>query len=247
MKEILGKVLSKNESIIYYDLLESGLSKATTIAKRTKLARNKVYDALNRLESKNLVSVENSKVKAYAPNNPSKFLNFVEEQFAEQKKLYSSVSKAMPELHTIYENKKNPLPTFTYTRGKKEIAAEIRKELVSIKKFFYIFARRMAFFEESGLITAYKRLIKNGLDMRVITIDDPEARLIVKKMGVNAIFIPKEMQISKTFVVKDNKFVISFHGADGYLRMKTESKEVVEAFKSLFLVTWEMGSKNKTS
>lgn len=243
MKELFSKILSKNEALIYNDLLSNGESKATEIAKRTKLARNKVYDALTRLESKNLVVVENNIVKRFYVTSPEKFQELVNKSYIEKKELLSDINKSMPELSSLYSINKTQIPVFTYTRGMKDFVSSIKEETKTTKEFIYIFARKMTFFDEYNLIPSYNRLVKKGIDIRVITIDDKNARRIVKEIGAKAVFVPKDFVFQKSMVIKDDSFSISFRGEKDSMRIKTDSKELIEAFKSFFLLTWNLAEK----
>jgi hypothetical protein len=98
----------------------------------------------------------------------------------------------------------------------------------------------MLFWEENNLITDYAHIVKRGVDVRIITVNTPKAKAIVKKIGAKAIFIPAELVVNRTMIVKENLFAISLYGQHDGIRMKTESKELIEAFKSVFLLTWNI-------
>jgi sugar-specific transcriptional regulator TrmB len=244
MQELLNKILTKNESIVYNDLLHNGVSKATNISKRTKIARNKVYEALYRLEAQKLIVSENTKIKTYGVNSPQKIVDIANKNFLEQKKLSEELQKMMPQMQMLI-NAKAPQPYFTYIRGIKNIVNEIRSELKPSRKFIYVFARKMTFWEEHKITAPYRQLVKKGVDVRIITADNPTARAIVKKIGAKAIFIPQELVVKKAMVINDALFSISLYGEHEGLMMLTDSQELVEAFKSLFLMIWTIAEKKK--
>lgn len=82
---------SQNEVKVYLALLEKGLSTTTEIAKKTKLFRTNIYDALDRLMKKGLVSyiVKESK-KYFDVSDPKNLLILLKE-----KEL--NLQKVMPE------------------------------------------------------------------------------------------------------------------------------------------------------
>ena len=76
--------------------------------------------------------------------------------------------------------------------------------------------------------------------MRVITLDSPETRMIVRKIGAKGLFLPSQLKFKRTMIVKDNIFAISIYDNNNDIRIKTKDKFIIDAFKSLFLVFWEM-------
>lgn len=240
MEELLSQILTKNEARIYCDLLRNKLSKVTDISKRTKIARNKVYEAIYRMEGKGLVLAEKSKTKSYCVGSQQRLLELAESSYAEKKKIWQQLNQELPLLKSLYDSASTPQPYFYYTRGLPQIIKEIREEVKHTKGFVYIFARRMTFFREYGLILPYSRLVKKGVDVRIITVDSKEARQISKEIGAKAVFIPEKQIFERTMIIKDNLFAISLWGEHEGIRLKTESKELIEAFKSLFLMVWQM-------
>ena len=107
MDKILSKFLSKNEVIIYQDILKNGTSRVTNIAKRTNLARNKIYDAIYRMESKKLVVSEPGKIKQYSLLNPAQIKAIVNETLQKQKLLSNEVESIFPEIKSLFLGKQD--------------------------------------------------------------------------------------------------------------------------------------------
>jgi len=103
-EKVLEEVgLSKNESKIYLALLELGSVTVTQIADKTKLHRSNVYDALERLISKGIVTyIYVNDVKHYQATEPENLLNLVKEkelhltQIIPELKLLHGLSKTKP-------------------------------------------------------------------------------------------------------------------------------------------------------
>ena len=241
MKELFSKILAKNESIVYNDLLHNGTSKAAEIANRTKIARNKIYDALYKLESRGLIVFERAKTKKYCIKSPEKIIEMANRKYKEQEHLLEQLRKELPRMKSLITSKA-PQPYFTYTRGIEEIVKEIRRDMKPTRTFFYIFARKMTFWEEFDLIAAYRRLANKGIDIRIITADTPTSRDIVRKIGAKAVFIPQDLIIRRALVINDETAAFSLFGEHEGLRMVTDSPELVEEFKSMFLMTWRLAT-----
>jgi predicted DNA-binding transcriptional regulator len=72
--------LSRNESRVYLALLELGSPTATEISKKSKVERTNVYDALQRLINKGIISVlEEGDKRKYIAGNPELLLSFLKE------------------------------------------------------------------------------------------------------------------------------------------------------------------------
>ena len=73
--------LTKNESKIYMALLRLGSAHAGEITEKTGIHRRNVYDSIERLMRKGLVShvvVDNKKL--FNPANPERFLEIIDEE-----------------------------------------------------------------------------------------------------------------------------------------------------------------------
>jgi HTH-type transcriptional regulator, sugar sensing transcriptional regulator len=84
--------LNRRESICYTALLELGSSKIGAIVKKTGIPSSKIYEILDRLINKGLVSyVIIGKIKHYQSSDPKTLLNYIEEK---KKK----IEKILPQL-----------------------------------------------------------------------------------------------------------------------------------------------------
>jgi sugar-specific transcriptional regulator TrmB len=84
--------LNKRESICYVSLLELGSSKVGEIVKKTSIPSSKIYEILDRLIKRGLVSyVIRGKTRHYQASNPETLLQYVEEK-------KKSIEEIMPQL-----------------------------------------------------------------------------------------------------------------------------------------------------
>lgn len=101
--ETLTKIgLTKNESIVYLSLLKSGDTTAGNILKNSGLNSGKIYDILEALKIKGLISesiIQN--VRHFSPSSPKKLLDYIsakEKQIKHEKDL---VNELMPHLNDL--------------------------------------------------------------------------------------------------------------------------------------------------
>jgi len=116
--------LTKVEAEVYWALLQLGPSLATTVSRKAGIHRRSVYDALDRLIEKGLVSyiISNNK-RNYQASNPEKFIDLVKEK-------ENLVSQVLPELKAQYGFSKEKEETNFYNgkEGIKYIFEDMIKE-----------------------------------------------------------------------------------------------------------------------
>ncbi len=102
--------LDTKESIAYISILELGEATMGQLVKKSQLKRTTLYDIIDMLKSRRLVSVtKKGKKTLYIPENPHRLLDSLDEQ-------RSSLEKLMPELLSITNNIVNK-PKVRYFEG----------------------------------------------------------------------------------------------------------------------------------
>src|SRR3989338_11664203 len=100
MEAILSKIgLTKNEAKVYLTLLDLGTAQAGQITEKSGVHRRNVYDAIDRLMEKGLISfvIVNNK-KLFSPVNPKRFLELIDEKKFELDAIKKDFQMIMPEL-----------------------------------------------------------------------------------------------------------------------------------------------------
>lgn len=98
--EILEKIgLTKGESRVYLALLELGSSTTGHIVEKSRVSASKVYEILNRLAKKGIVSyIKKEKTRLYIAQDPKKLLDFLEEEEEKIKCNKKAIQEILPEL-----------------------------------------------------------------------------------------------------------------------------------------------------
>ena len=99
--------LTHNESIVYLTLIKEGISKSGEILKNSGLNSGKIYEILESLKKKGLISesVINN-IKNYTAAPPSQILEYLNKQKEELEKDEQTIKEAIPELEKIREKKR---------------------------------------------------------------------------------------------------------------------------------------------
>lgn len=116
-KEFLQKLgLSERESIVYLALLEYGRMGVSDIARRTKLQRTMIYDAIGGLNVEGLLEVApKGKYRVYGVVHPKN----LEKKFLELSNHFDEEIKSLAELRSGVDAGR---PIITYLEGKKGLA-----------------------------------------------------------------------------------------------------------------------------
>lgn len=94
-----GIGLSRNEIKIYFALLDLGLTTSGPIIKKTKIHTSKVYDGLERLSEKGLVTyIVKANTKHFKAVSPDRLLDFLEDKKKKLERQEEEVREILPEL-----------------------------------------------------------------------------------------------------------------------------------------------------
>ena len=106
--EILKEIgLTDSESKVYLALLESGDSTRGGIVNKSGIAGSKVYEILEKLQEKGLVSIYmKNKVKHFKPTNPKQILGYLEDKKQQISKTEKEVKSILPNLLSLYSSSK---------------------------------------------------------------------------------------------------------------------------------------------
>lgn len=92
--------LSVNEARVYMALLDLGAASVAEITRKSGVHRVNVYDVIERLMIKGLISsIMKSNKRYYEPSNPESLLNLLEAK-------KENIKEIMPELNMIYKHRK---------------------------------------------------------------------------------------------------------------------------------------------
>ena len=112
--------LTKSEINVYLALLKLGQTTAGPIVDYAKVTRSKIYDILERLKNKGLVSyITKESTKYFSAADPNNIINYLEDKEKEIEEQKNSIKKILPELllqQTLVE-KKNIAEIFIGIRG----------------------------------------------------------------------------------------------------------------------------------
>ncbi|MCK4730125.1 MAG: hypothetical protein KAT28_02295 [Candidatus Aenigmarchaeota archaeon] len=244
LKELLKKFgLTANEIKVYTKLLTIGESNASNLGKETGMARRTVYDVIQKLLEKSMVSfIEKEDKKFYKVVNPIKILDVLDEKEENLIKLRQDFVKLIPNLEELMR------------KGERKVDARI-------------------LFGREGIKTMYMDEIKEGKTVYVIctTIDKTEELLknflprftrdrIKKKIKIKMLSAKKEVKFLKKYklieirpmpeeyvspaslTIYRDKLGITLW-SDNPITVLIKNKEIAENFLNYFELMWGIGGK----
>ncbi len=114
---------SDGETKTYLNVLETGPSTVIDITKKTRLSRQTIYNAIETLVEKGLMStVTKGKKRYYIAEPPEKLYSYVKRKELEFRDKASDIERAMPELNLLQGGER---PTVKVIEGKEGVHAYI--------------------------------------------------------------------------------------------------------------------------
>jgi sugar-specific transcriptional regulator TrmB len=229
-KKILERAgLSKGEIEIYLVLLKLGSSLVSKIAQETGLHRTNVYDTLEKLREKGLVSyVIKENRKYYSASNPDKLLDYIKEREME-------IESILPELKGYLNIPRSESIVEVY-KGKEGLKAVLKDILKEGKDY--------AVLEEEGYIQKVlphfypqfnAQLNKSKIKVRVLTKD---TKNIAKRTLMQIRSLPEFISFPSATAIYENKVAI-FVWDEPYHAILIKSKQVADSYRGFFEALWK--------
>jgi sugar-specific transcriptional regulator TrmB len=233
--------LSGNEADIYLALLESESSLVSEIVKKTRLNRTNIYDRLEKLINKGLVSyvIKNNRKYFYAAK-PKRIIRYLEEKEEQIKKEKNDVEKILPELEKFIPVKEEEsVEVYEGKEGLKTILEEIIRSKQDILTYGSDgnFSKILKFYFAHYL----RRLEKSRIKMKVIfNYEDIKKPFEWKFAEVR--YIPKEYKSpTETTIYGDN--VAIFILTEKPRAILINSKIISGSYKNYFNLLWKIAKK----
>lgn len=240
-KDLLKIGLTDGESRVYVALSEIGASSVGPIVKKAKVAYSNVYDILNRLLEKGIISfIIKNKTKyfqAVSPKTLVKYLEKKESEIYEQKEILKLI---MPKLEQIQHHApKQDAEVFIGKKGLRTAYTRLNKpgkETI----FFYIHHPRYA--KESDLFYfSIKDIVMNTSKYRGIANKHSKTSAFFKDKDVKKHFQMKfvDFPIPGNFEICENRLLIVAWQKE-VVSVLIESIDIANNFKTYFDSLWKI-------
>jgi HTH-type transcriptional regulator, sugar sensing transcriptional regulator len=233
--------LSKNEASIYLALLDLGSATATKIAERSKLHRTNVYDSLERLVKKGLVSyISKGETKYFTAAEPENFVGLLKQK--EQ-----NLADILPQLKLSRKlaEKKDSAHVYEGMAGIRAITEDI---LATIPEKGEVLTfgnpKNVSDLMKSFIDLYHKRRMEKKITQIHIYNENSKDRIkLLNAMPyTKAGYLPKEYDSPSSTTIYGNK-VAFFIWSEPPLGIVIESERMAESYRKYFQLLWRLSEK----
>jgi sugar-specific transcriptional regulator TrmB len=241
-KDLLSEFgLSANESKIYLALLHIGGADSAELARESGVHRINVYDVLNSLISKGLVSyITEGGRRIFKPENPTKLREMLQEK-------QNLLDKELPLLLEQYSSRKQSwdVSILRGTEGKRSQFEELLRIALDTENRVYIPHGLISLVRppyNTMLRVWFEKLAKKNVSSKLLILDSPEAReraKIFEGLKKHDLRFSKKISFSPfSYDVCCDLLYLTLH-IEPYLIIRIKSKEVADAFINSFDMMWK--------
>jgi len=230
--KILG--LTQGQIKVYSAILNIGISSINNIHEKTGLERRAIYDIINKLIKKGLITYTIEKGKR---TYQIATINKLKEQIQEKKQQIEKFENILPNLEKIYKTKK-PKINLEIFRGKEGIKSIFEhmlnyKENLFISGGYYIMDLLPNYWPQYN-----KRRIKKKVKWRSLGLYESKKRKKPESKLLEIKYLPKDFSGSPSVVfIFGNKIANVLWGEEWFAFM-IESKEISDNYKKYFEYLW---------
>src|SRR3989344_1179281 len=247
MLEALRKAgLDKNESVVYVALLRRGTATAKPIIESTKLHRQLVYNSLDSLIRKGLVSYFlESNIKHFKACDPKQLLDYFEKRrrmLAKREKIFK---EAIPQLEKIFNQERESQSAEIYhgNRGMKTILYDTLKENKEILIMGASDIKSEAFLYHSKYIFPNYYKIKEKREIRLKILFSVDMRNRSKEIDrlkySESRILPKEFTSNSNMMIYGDKIAMIFWGSKPF-GVIIQSRDIANSNRARFDLLWKI-------
>jgi len=244
--------LTDLEIDVYYTLLKMGPSSAKQIAKEAEKHRTNVYDALDKLIKKGLVSYTMKKdIKIFNATEPNRLLLYVKDKKQELEKQEGMVKKLISELESIkqYKHSEAQIQIFQDKEGLRSFYEKLinvaksgdscyiigtTEKITGILRYYVLNVTKLASLKNiKGRMIISKRMLMDKQMKRAMSFAKVELRAVPKKL------------LTPTAIILFKDYVGLFNYTMEPFVVLIKNKKIVGTYKHYFRGIWEMGERIK--
>jgi len=237
--------LNKSEIRVYFSLLKLGSSSTGPIITKSKTANSKVYEVLEKLMQKGLVShFTKGNVKHYKAASQKMILHYLREKEDALKDQEKNISSIMPQLLRLAEKEEeNETSIFTGPRGIKTAFRSLVDELSPNEEVHIMGVHDL---DEKFLpLALFFQNIRSHKKIKAKFLMNAEAKEIAKQFKkfppVEIRYLPENLLTPAIFLIYGDKVIINLAKEQTFFVIKSKGANL--AFESYFQLLWKQSKK----
>ncbi len=240
--------LTSGEIRIYQALLDSGETTRNDLAKKSGVSPSKIYDVIDRLSVKGLVSsVRKQGVLHFSPASPQRLRDFIEKKESDISREKDIVAKMLPLLMQKYTRKKESvdIEVFYGWEGMKTVYDDIINSLQKGEENLIFGASKGEDVEKADKFFSrhYKNIRKKGIRIKIIfneNLRNNITRTAYYRKYHEVRFLHQDT-FTELNMYKDTVLFIMLLKKPVVIRI--HSKEASDSFRKFFDAMWNMAKK----
>jgi HTH-type transcriptional regulator, sugar sensing transcriptional regulator len=235
--------LTKSEIKVYLALLELGLSSTGKIVDKSKASSSKIYEILDRLIQKGLVSyIIKSGVKYFEAADPKQIMDYVQEKENKLQKQKENIKELIPKLK-LKQNLSKYKSEATIFKGIKGFKTAMEEVLTTLKKGeeYYVIGTTTPSEEVLRFFKHFHtKRSKKGIKVKILFSEEGKAFAEnIKNLPRTKIkFAPTQFMAYSFLLMYKDKTLINVITKEDVTTFKIENKDATESFKSQFHQLW---------
>lgn len=247
MKEVLLELgLTPSEIKVYLALLELGDSTRSNIVNKSGIAGSKVYDVLEKLKDKSLVSIyDQNRVRHFKPVNPSQILNYIEAKREKINKIELETKLIIPTLLLKFNSssKKQEVELLNGLKGL-EILFKEQIEILNAGETCYVIGGTKGT-QEGPIVAFFQKIhaLREKKKIKTKMLYNVSQKSTTQKFYSSQKYFHTETRYIKHTspvainVYKDRTVIIVF--SDEITAIHIKSEDVAQSFKEYFNILWK--------
>jgi HTH-type transcriptional regulator, sugar sensing transcriptional regulator len=247
-KEVFKQIgFTEGETKVYLALLNLGETTVGPIIKESGISRSKVYEVLEKLMKKGIVSyILREKTKYFQAAQPSKIKDYLEEKEKEFQKQKIEFEKVLPELELKQEKSEKTAQIFSGFRGIQTVHEHLFSKLEKGEEYVYMGIPSLQ--SEKYLIywdRMHKRRINEGITCRLLFNQGTDKKHLTKRnkqKGCEARYMSIPIKTPSWFMIYKDTVVIGLP-SDDEMAIEIINSKVADSFKEYFEAFWKLSKK----
>jgi sugar-specific transcriptional regulator TrmB len=241
--------LTEAEINVYLTLLKRGILSASQISGLTKIHRTNVYDLLDKLTQKGLVTFSIKERKKYfKASEPKHISHYFEERLLSLKNKKDQLNPLINKLEKIQEvpKKIQEVEMYSGKNGLKSFYEELAKEITLKDEFYYLGSSGKVFDLLEFYFPKYiKRIMKLKLKGYLLANKSIiQHKLYFESKKIKVRFLPDEYEPTTTFIViKDKIGIYNITDEEDPFIILIRSPLVAKSYKQQFKLMWDFSEK----
>jgi len=238
--------LTKGEIKVYLTLLKTGQTTTGKIIEESGLSSGKIYEILDKLIKKGLVSfIIQEKTKYFQASNPKRILDFLNEKEKGLEEKKRELDKELPSLLEAYNSKISGNNSVLF-KGLKGIQTAIFQALETLTKDDEVLAMGLRAGKEEKYNILWEKWHhereKRKINCKLIFSDElGKYYIFFKKLKNTQVRILSGITPSAIDIMGDKVLIFTYGSEPSCLYI--ENPEIAESFRSFFETMWKIARK----